>query len=167
MLTHLATTEDIAQWRLTAERYREQLSPNRIPGSELYAYLQSRYPLLPLDDARANQVVISNILENKVFAADLPEGVSPEPVCCLIERSGAGETLYQAQEAVFSGCDIFVGIDLVSGYFCVEGSGLLWDELFAHRGLSENDLKNDYMVAEYIACLSRFGLLESTAGNKS
>ena len=162
MLTHLATTEDIAQWRQTAERYRGQLSPNRIPGSKLYAYLQSRYPLLPLDDARANQVVISNILENKVFAADLPEGVSPEPVCCLIERTGAGEALYQAQEALFSNCDIFVGIDLVSGYYCVEGSGLLWDELFAQRGLSERDLGNYYMVAEYVACLSRFDLLERT-----
>ena len=162
MLTHLATTEDIAQWRQTAERYKDRLTPNRISGSKLYAYLQSRYPLLPLDDARANQVVISNILENKVFAADLPEGVSPEPVCCIIERAGAGETLYRAQEELFSGCDIFVGIDLVSGYYCVEGSGLLWDELFAQRGLSERDLGNYYMVAEYIACLSRFGLLEKT-----
>ncbi|MEA4869426.1 MAG: hypothetical protein VB062_02165 [Christensenella sp.] len=165
MLTHLATPEDVAQWKQTAERYRGRLLANRISGSELYAYLQSRYPLLPLDDAHANQVVVSNILENDCFASELPPGALPEPVCCIIENKDAGAALYRAQDELFSGCEIFVGIDLVSGFFAVEGSSLLWDELFAHRGLSERDLANSYLVAEYVACLTRFGLLEQTLAN--
>lgn len=162
MLMHSPTPEDVASWKRTAEQYRGRLRPNRISGRALYAYLQSRYPLRQIFDEQADQAVRANILENECFAVDLPEGASPEPACCFIERSGAGLTLYQAQDKVFSGCDIFVGIDLVSGYFTIEGSSLLWDELFAQRGLSEPDLKNDYLVAEYAACLNRFGRLEKT-----
>lgn len=36
---------------------------------------------------------------------------------------------------------------------------MLYDELVAWRGLDEDDLNNYYLVAEYIECLERFGLL--------
>lgn len=148
MLTRAPTPEDAAEWKRTAERYRPLLRPNRISGRALYDHLRSRYPLTPLHDARADRVVRDNILKNRCFAEALPEGVPPDPVCCLIEHSGAGVELYRAQDEAFSGTDIFVGIDLASGYFSVEGSGLLWDELYAYRGLNETDLENDYCVYE-------------------
>ena len=44
----------------------------------------------------------------------------------------------------------------------MEGSSLLWDELYAYRGLNEPELENYYSVAEYVSCLNRFGLLEET-----
>ena len=40
----------------------------------------------------------------------------------------------------------------------VEGSSLLWDELYVFRGLDEQDLENYVCVAEYIACMRRFSL---------
>ena len=40
-----------------------------------------------------------------------------------------------------------------SGFFCVEGSSLLWDELYVRRGLDRQDLQSPYCVAEYLACL--------------
>ena len=160
MQTTQATQEDIARWKRVFAEYKPRLKPNRISGAALYAYLESRYPLLMMEDKRADQVVIGNILNNECFASLLPAGEQPEPVCCAIEPVGSGLALYRAQDAVFSGCDIIVGIDLVSGYFLVEGSSLLWDELYAHRGLNEVDLENFYCVAEYIACLIRFGMLE-------
>jgi hypothetical protein len=83
-------------------------------------------------------------------------------VAFLVEDSAAGKDLYAAQEDVFSGCGIFVGVDLVTGYFHVEGSGLLWDELYAFRGLDAMDIQNYVCVAQYILCLKRFGLLEDT-----
>ncbi len=162
MLTHSPAPEDIAEWKRVAERYRTRLHPNRISGRALYDYLCSRYPLLPLHDVRADRVVRDNILKNKCFADELPDGVLPEPACAIVERSGAGLELYRAQDEAFSGLDIFVGIDLAGGYFAVEGSSVLWDELYARRGLNETDLANDYCVFEYIACLTRFGLLELT-----
>ncbi|MPN52317.1 hypothetical protein SDC9_199973 [bioreactor metagenome] len=51
-------------------------------------------------------------------------------------------------------------MEIETASFHVEGSSLLWDELFAYRGLDEMDLRNFYMVAEYAACLKRFGMLE-------
>jgi len=154
------TEQDLARWKQVYQQYRPRLKPNRISGATLYAYLKSRYPLLPLNDPRANRLVSENILSNKVFARQLPKGCAPEPVCCTIAQTGSGAELYRAQDAVFAGIDILVGIDLISGYFLVEGSSRLWDELYAHRGLNEDDLENTYCVAEYIACLQCFGMLD-------
>ncbi len=160
MQTTQSSAADVARWKEVYAQYRPLLKPNRISGAALYQYLSSRYPLLVLEDTRADRMVTDNILKNECFACELPAGTLPSPVCCVIEPVGSGTALYRAQDAVFSGCEIIVGIDLVSGYFLVEGSSDLWDELFAHRGLNENDLNNFYCVAEYISCLSRFGLLE-------
>lgn len=162
MQTTPVTKEDIASWEKIYAEFRPKLKPNRISGRDLYSYLVSRFPILPLDDPRAKQVVSQNILQNECFSRELPQGQAPEPVCCVVQRTGDGEILYRAQDAVFSGCDIFVGIDLASGYFLVEGSSLLWDELYAHRGLDEIDLENKYAVAEYIGCLNRFNMLKET-----
>lgn len=162
MLNHAATEEEVSSWKRTYAEYRDHLTPNRKSGAELYAYLSSRYRLLPVADARADQTVVSNILENETFARELPQGAKPNPVCSLVEPVGAAEALYRDRDALYYGCEILVGIDLVSGYFLVEGSDRLWDELYAYRGLNENDLNNFYSVAEYVACRKRFGLLEQT-----
>lgn len=160
MLTHEPTMEEIAGWKQMFAAYRPRLKPNRKSGEELLTYLRSRYPLRMLADAKADQVVIQNILLNESLARELPPGGAPSPVCCIVEPVGAGEALYQEQDACFAGIEIFVGIDLVTGYFVVEGSSRLWDELYAFRGLNENDLENYYSVAQYIACLKRFDLLD-------
>ena len=160
MLTHEPTIEEIAGWKQVFTAYKPRLKPNRKSGEEVLTYLRSRYPLRDLADADADQVVIQNILLNESLARELPPGGASQPVCCLIERVGAGDALYREQDACFAGIEIFVGIDLVTGYFVVEGSSLLWDELYAFRGLNERDLSNCYSVAEYIACLERFDLLD-------
>jgi len=160
MLTHEPSMQDIANWKQVFAAYRPRLKPNRTSGEELLAYLRSRYPLRMLHDSKADQVVIQNILLNESLASELPSGAAPKPVCCIVEPVGSGEALYREQDACFAGIEIFVGIDLVTGYFCVEGSSRLWDELYAFRGLNENDLANYYSVAEYIACLERFDLLD-------
>lgn len=160
MLTQPATPELIESWKNTFAQYKPRLQPNRKSGAEVKAYLLSKYPVREETSESARKVVTGNILANKPFKDELPLGMQPEPYCAIVLRQGAGETLYAAQDEMFSGVDIFVGVDLVSGYFLVEGSSLLWDELFAFRGLNETDLENYYLVAEYIACLERFGMLE-------
>ena len=50
-----------------------------------------------------------------------------------------------------------VGIDTVTGFFTVEGSTLLWDELCAARGLDEKDVQNAVSVAQYVAARERLG----------
>ena len=68
--------------------------------------------------------------------------------------------LYLEQDQVFKGLPIIAGIELETGFFHIEGSSALWDQLFAFRGLDETDLKNFYLVAEYINCIKRFDRLE-------
>jgi len=160
MLTHEPSAEEIATWKQVFAQYRPRLKPNRKSGEEVHTYLRSHYSLRMLQDSRADQVVIQNILLNEPLARELPPGAAPSPVCCIVEPVGAGEALYQEQDACFQGIEIFVGIDLTTGYFVVEGSSRLWDELYAFRGLNEHDLDNYYSVAEYIACLERFDLLD-------
>ena len=100
------------------------------------------------------------MLDNAPFAEKLPKGMKPSAVTFFVENTGIGRILYEKKDEVFTEEKIFVGVDIVSGYFCVEGSSMLWDELYAFQGLDETDLQNFYCVAEYISCLKRFGMLE-------
>lgn len=50
----------------------------------------------------------------------------------------------------------------MTGYFMVEGSGLLWDNLLTFSGLDGQDLNNVFLVAQYVQCLEKRGLLEKT-----
>ena len=160
MQTTLPTEEDIAHWKEVFAAYQPRLKPNRISGEQLRDYLIAHYPAKPMQYTEMDQVVTGNILANECYSRTLPKGVSPSPVCYKLAREGTALPLYASQDALYAGSDILVGIDLVSGYFLVEGSSLLWDELYAQRGLSEDELSNYYCVAEYVACLTRFNLLE-------
>lgn len=156
MLMQEATPELLAHWKAVFQAHHDHLQPNRKTGPELLAYLRGRYPLVERCDAEALMTVSENVLQNPPLREKLPPGKPPLPRAFTVAREGAGLLLYAAQDAVFRGSDIFVGIDLESGYFCVEGSSLLWDELYAFRGLDKADIENYYCVAEYIACLERF-----------
>lgn len=161
MLMQEATPEMIEAWKKTWNEYKEKLRPNRKSGAQLVKYLKSKYPLAELHDDEATQVVICNVLENKPYTDKLPAEAKPSAVTFIVEKTGKGKHLYDSQDEIFKGIEIFIGIDLESGFFCVEGSSLLWDELFVFQGLDEKDIQNYFCVAKYISCLKRFGLLES------
>ena len=54
---------------------------------------------------------------------------------------------------------IMVGLEYETAFVMVEGSGDLADQLVAFAGLDQADLDNYYLVANYIACLEKYGLL--------
>lgn len=135
MLRQEATPEMVKKWKKIYDERRDTLTPNRKTGKEVEEYLRQHYSVTPVNTEDENQKVIYNIMHNRVFYEKLPKGVMPSPVTYYIQEHEA-----------------FVGIDLVSGYFCVEDSEKLYDELFAFRGLDEIDLENIFMVAEYINC---------------
>lgn len=37
-----------------------------------------------------------------------------------------------------------------TGYFHIEGSSMLYDELFKFRGLDKQDLENFFLIYEYV-----------------
>lgn len=155
MLTKEPTQEMIDGWKKIYSEYIDKLRPNKTTGTELMNYLMQKYPAIELQDKSLEKIALDNLaFQNKaVNITDLTCKVF------CIENSGNGKILYKNQDEVFKGISIMVAIELKTAFFYVEGSSLLWDELFAFRGLDENDLKNYYLVAEYIQCLKKFDKL--------
>jgi len=162
MLCQEVTPELVASWKETFDHYRPRLRPNKKTGTDLIAYLKQTYPVTEITCDQIRQVVLDNILGNECYSRKLPAGKTPDAKGFFIEKTGAGKYLYENQDEQFRSIRIIVGIDLETAFFMVEGSSRLWDELFAFRGLDEDDLANSYLVAEYISCLKRFEMLDST-----
>ncbi|EAD9035926.1 hypothetical protein AM614_15475 [Listeria monocytogenes] len=135
MLTKEATPELIKEWQKIYYNHINNLVPNRKTGFEINEYFRKNYSFICVKDKNAKETVIQNIINNESFKEKLSVGEKPKPMTYTIRDS-----------------NIFVGIDLISGYFYVEGSEDVYDDLFAYRGLDESDLKNFYLVAEYIRC---------------
>lgn len=162
MLMQEATPEMIEGWKEVWNEYKYKLHPNRKSGKEIIEYLKSKYLVKELlDDNNWNQVVVDNVLCNEPYAEKLPIGSEPKAVTFIVENRDKGKFIYQNQDEISKGNNVFVGVELETGFFCVEGSSLLWDELYAFQGLDEKDIQNYFCVAEYISCLKKFGLLES------
>lgn len=152
----------LEEWRSVWNKYKNVLKPNRKSGEEIIQYLSSRYALTEIDDKDSHDVVFESVMCSDFLKEKLPAGAVPVPKTYYVLNQGNGEKLYQQKDKVFYDVErIFVGIDLASGYYHVEGSSLLWDELCAFQGLDEADLKNYVRTAQYIECLKRFGLSAS------
>ncbi|MDO5547520.1 MAG: hypothetical protein Q4F79_03450 [Eubacteriales bacterium] len=165
MVTCEPTKEMLDEWKHIWLQYRDRLSPNRKSGMELVDYLQNNYVLTEISDRRAAEAVFYNVMRNPPFAEKLPFGAEPVPRTFYLENRGKGRRFYQPENKdpydLWGGdvTRIFVGVDQTTGYYMVEGSAMLWDELCAFRGLDERDLNNYACVAQYINSLRRFGWL--------
>lgn len=167
MIKGAPTKKELEQWKDVWMKYKEKLQPNRKSGIELLNYLQSEYVLTELHDKKFADVIIGNVTMNAPYSEKLPDGALPIPRVFFVENSGKGERFYRSENKdsvdLWGGniTRIFVGIDIVSGFYMVEGSTMLWDELCVFQGVDEKDLQNYVCVAEYINSLKRFGKLET------
>ncbi len=167
MITQELTKEILEEWKSTWLYYKEKLKPNRKSGKELLHYLQDKYVLTEIYEKKASDAVIGNVTLNPPYAEKLPQETAPVPRTFFLEDCGNGEGLYQTKNKDFIDVcggeitKIFVGLDMVTGFFMVEGSTVLWDELYYFRGLDEKDLQNYVCVAEYINILKRLDLLDT------
>ncbi|WP_245920450.1 hypothetical protein ACKUB1_14310 [Methanospirillum stamsii] len=151
------TPEMVRAWKETFETYRPVLKPNNKPIQDVISYLKQKYPVTERTEQTLLRVVIENVTLNEYNAQKIPAGKTPLALVFQVEDAVSGKNLYENQDDIFKGCAIIVGFELVSGYFMVEGSSQLWDELFVFRGLDEIDLTNFYLVAEYVACVKKSG----------
>ena len=157
MLRELATPEMVREWKRTWAQWRTRLSPNRKDGEQLLSYLRARYPLREQAGECYLRAVRDNVMENEFSRDKLSPGQSLRPLAFLVENAGTGRALYEKRDALDGVHPIFVGIDLSTGEFQVEGSAALWDELFAFRGLDAADLENPFLVAQYVAVTGNGG----------
>lgn len=167
MITRKPTKKVLEEWNLIWKRYKDVLKPNRKSGAEVLSYLQSHYILTEIDDENALSCISESVKENEYLAEKLPEGASTIPRAFYLENAGNGRKFYLPENKddtdvwgdIIS--KIFVGVELSSGSYQVEGSTMLWDELCAFQGIDEKDLKNYVVVADYINSLKRFGKLNT------
>lgn len=160
LITKEPDKETLEKWKALWEKQKDVLKPNRKSGKEILSYLESNYPLTEIFDKDALDVVSENVLMNE-FSAEKLHGKQPVPKAFYLENSGKGKKFYltENQDPLSLWGDvvtrIFVGIDITSGFFTVEGSTLLWDELCAFRGVDEADLQNYAATAMYIEAKER------------
>lgn len=136
MLTTEATPEMVGEWRRLFDRHHASMQPNRKSGAEVDRYFRETYPYQAMENAEFENVVAANILENAYTREKLPEGILPDIRCYRVD-------------------DVLVGIDLISGTFHVESEEMgkaapIYDDLFVYRGLDKEDLKNFFLVGEYV-----------------
>lgn len=67
MLTHKAKKAEIAEWKKTFESYKGLLQPNRKSGGEIARYLCERYPVRPIFEEKALDVVRANVGGKRAF----------------------------------------------------------------------------------------------------
>ena len=159
MLTTPPTLALIAHWQSVFKTYRHRLVPNKKNTEQVLAYLAERYPLEAVDTAAARAVVTGNITANRPLAEKCPPGRALRPVVFEVVRQGSGVRLYEERNTFYGDAPIMVGLEYETAFVMVEGSGELADQLVAFAGLDQADLDNYYLVANYIACLEKYGLL--------
>ena len=136
MLTVKPTAEMLAEWKRIFEAHHAAMKPNRKTGTEVDQYFRNKYAHQVFNDAAFQEIVALNITENAFSRNKLPKSVLPN-----IKSYKTGNAL--------------VGIDLSTGEFHIESKNIeevmpLHDDLFVYRGLDEEDLKNIFLVAEYV-----------------
>ena len=158
MLQQEPTPQMIVEWNLIWQLHKGKLRPNRKSGAEIVAYFTKKYPLQKLQNKLATQVVLDNVLLNEDLAERIPAKTAPSAVTFIVENRAEGKKLYDEPHTLRGDIGIFIGVELASGYYHVEGSNLLWDELCAFQGLDEKGLENAFCVAQYIEACEKFGV---------
>lgn len=161
MLIYEPTAEKLAEWNNIWKEYKGQIKPNRKSGEQLVEYLTGKYPMTAVSEINEINIfdmVYDEIKGNDYFSWRLPVGKKPIVKAFVIDNKDDGSELYNSQDSVFKGLEIFVAVDLVTGYYHAEGSSRLYDELCAFQGVDEIDLQNPFLVAQYVECAKKYGI---------
>jgi ribosomal protein L20 len=179
-ITKVVYNDDvIKEWRRTYEEYRQLLKPNRKSVDEILKYIKSKYPVEENTSDRAKEVVEKNVLYN-YYGRRLSESdkMSLSIVVLNVKNENNAVELYenQANEHIefiekmkktikdfepysYKSVPIVIGAERKSGYIFVEGSQKLSEEITMIKGLDSDELKNYYLVANYINVLKKYNKL--------
>ncbi|NJJ34304.1 hypothetical protein GSQ51_11745 [Clostridioides difficile] len=158
--TKEVSQEKIEQWKSVYEKYKDTLKVNSKPISEVIEFLKQKYTVKEESSEEFKDVIINNIKLNKPFSEKIANNAELKPIVFTIQNEGNAKKLYDAQEEIYSGCTITVGMEFETGCVFVEGSDELNDEITAFRGLDKYDINNYYLVANYVRCLKKYELID-------
>lgn len=155
MLMQKPTEDMIEEWKEVFNQYKDKIQPNKKDGLDIIKYLENHYSIIEIQNDELENIIISNIKDNE-FSSNKLKGENPIIRIFEINNIGKNKELYIKQDDVFKGIKIVVGIELKTSFVFVEGSSYLYDELMAYTGLDEDDIKNYFLVAQYIKCKEKF-----------
>ncbi len=145
MLMKKPSKKDIRTWQNIYEKYKDTLVPNKKTGPEIVEFLKANYSVTEIASDDYGKIVADNILLNE-FSKNKLKGATPYIRLFKVDDA----KLMNSQDKVFADMDIIVGIEMNTSYLFVQGSSTLYDELFVFTGLDEYDLKNYFLVAQYV-----------------
>lgn len=155
MLINEPSFDMLSHWKTLGKEYQNKIKPNRKSGGEVLDYVKNKYPLIEIKSIHGENIdkmIADEIKSNEYSSWRLPVGKKPEIKAFILENKGSSKLLYDEQDNIFKGLDIFIAVDLVTGYTHIEGSSRLYDEIKAYQGLDEIDIQNNFLVAEYVEC---------------
>ena len=155
MLVDKPTEEMIEEWKEIYNKYKDKIKPNKKAGIDIITYLENHYSITELQDNELEEVVSFNI-QNSEFYANKLNKENPIIRIFKINNIGNGKELYNKQDKIFEGITIIVGIELKTSFIFVEGSDYLYEELTAYTGLDKDDIKNYFLVSQYVKCKEKF-----------
>lgn len=153
MLMQEPTEELINEWKEIFNANKDSIKPNKRDGLDIIEYLKSHYLVTEIQNNELEKIVEGNVKDNE-FNSNKLKGSNP--IIRMFKINKDNTDLYKIQDEVFDGIDIIVGIELKTSFIYVEGSSYLYDELIAYTGLDEDDIKNYFIVAQYIKCKEKF-----------
>lgn len=106
-------------------------------------------------------VVEENVVRNEYNAEKLPPGEKPRPRAFFVKNTGAAprSTSWRPRRTRAGIQTGFLSAwTRRPGYFYVEGSQELWDELFVYRGLDALDLRNFALTGQFVDLCRRRGI---------
>ncbi len=155
MLMQEPTEDMIKECKEIFNQYKDKIKPNKKEGVDIIKYLENHYSITEIQDNELESIVESNIKDNE-FNSNKIKGENPIIRMFEINNNGKSKELYKKQDNIFKGIKIIVGIELKTSFIFVEGSSYLYDELTAYKGLDEEDIKNYFLVSQYIKCKEKF-----------
>ena len=164
--TNDPSREQLENWYGIYMENIPSLSPDRKTGKDIIKYLQKHYELNSgsevYDPEEMKIKGLADISSSKYLSSLIPEGKTPVIKVFFLQNKGRNKKLFNEYKDDISIWkkeieEISVAIDETTGYFRVEGSTYLFDDLNTERGLSAEDLENCVVVAEYIEGKKRLG----------
>ena len=155
MIMKEPTKENEKEWKRIYNQYKDKIQPNKKDGADIIKYLKNNYYITEFQSDKLEKVVVNNFRNNKFYSNKLNDS-KPIIRVLKVNNIGKGKDLYNKQDKEFNGISIIVGIELKTSFILIEGSSYLYDELIAYVGLDKEDIKNYFLVAQYIKCKEKF-----------
>jgi len=168
----------IKEWKKTYEEYGPLLKPNRKSINEILEYIKFKYPVIEYTSYKARKVVEKNMLNN--YGKRLTENHDTLDIVVLrVKNEDNAVRLYENQAIEHIEFmdkmkktiinfkpypfipipTIIIGAERKSGYILVEGSQEISEDITMIQGLDSDELKNYYLVANYIETLKKYSKL--------